>query len=114
MAVGIPNSKEWFFCCDTYAQGQGAMIVSMEVDGHQLVGQAFSSLPSVVTWGVDIDRLPRQSSLSPSDAPRGRQGHDTESERDNGVRSRSRESGLGEEEVVEEAMLLGHEEAEYM
>jgi len=53
MAVGIPNSKEWFFCCDTYAQGQGATIVSMEVDGHELVGQAFSSLPSVVTWGVD-------------------------------------------------------------
>ena len=69
-----------------------------------LVKLSVASLLS--SHGVWIGRLPRQGFLSPSDAPRVRQGNDSESEREKGVRSRSRERGLGEEEVVEEEMLL--------
>ena len=33
LAVCLPDDKELFFCCETFAQGQGATILSMEVDG---------------------------------------------------------------------------------
>jgi hypothetical protein len=44
LAVGLPDDKEFFFCCDTCAPGQGATILSMEVDGVQLVTSTPASI----------------------------------------------------------------------
>jgi hypothetical protein len=44
LAVGLPDDKEFFFCCDTFAPGQGATILSMEVDGVQLVTRTPASI----------------------------------------------------------------------
>ena len=53
VALGIPDQEYWF-CCDTFAEGQGVTILSMELDGVEFVGDAPPS--SYLTQSVTVQR----------------------------------------------------------
>ena len=59
LAVGLQDDKEFFFCCDTCAPGQGATILSMEVDGVQLV----TGTPASIYPPDTVFETPTQSLL---------------------------------------------------
>ena len=61
VALGIPDQEYWF-CCDTFAKGQGVTILSMELDGVELVADAPHS--SYITQSVTLRREAIEASTS--------------------------------------------------